>query len=324
MALQSKLFANDTKLSACSQNNSAHVMQGASGEHVAKLQTALRILDDAAIDDAEVATKKFGASTAKAVLRYKTRNAIINRSYQSQPDAIVGKMTIAKLDADMVDWERRRDPNDDDVTALISAIDNAALYLSLRPGSQCMARFIRALKMAVLQPDSNRNEVGAAPAIAAGAVLVLLLVLIMALVWLQISAAQRGDQGAVQRLGREIDERIARFGWKLKQLEMEGGIALAMAVAQLIRATERAIDNANKDIDDCAKKVRDPKRIAECLDKKTTAKRVVKKLEMFFRLLTSPNRTPSWTQDAERQFTTLCEELFEAIFQFKSCMNCLD
>ena len=40
MALQSKLFRGDPKLEACLVNDKAHVLQGARGEHVSKLQQA--------------------------------------------------------------------------------------------------------------------------------------------------------------------------------------------------------------------------------------------------------------------------------------------
>jgi hypothetical protein len=54
----------------------------------------------------EARAKNYGIATAKAVLSYKTKREIINRTYQSSPDNIVGKMTIAALDRDMIDYER--------------------------------------------------------------------------------------------------------------------------------------------------------------------------------------------------------------------------
>jgi hypothetical protein len=41
------------------------------------------------------------------VLGFKQRRDIVNRSYQSQADAIVGKMTMAALDSEMVEIEKR-------------------------------------------------------------------------------------------------------------------------------------------------------------------------------------------------------------------------
>jgi hypothetical protein len=61
MALQSKLFRDDERLHACLVNNAAHVQRGASGDHVAKMQQALRILmedDGIDIDDDELKSKE--------------------------------------------------------------------------------------------------------------------------------------------------------------------------------------------------------------------------------------------------------------------------
>ncbi|MBR0692713.1 peptidoglycan-binding protein [Bradyrhizobium lablabi] len=101
MALQSTLFKNDAKLQACLVSDPAHVVPGARGEHVAKIQIALKALDDAEISAGELSTKTYGPSTAAAVLSYKKKRSIINFSYQTQADNIVGKMTIASLDREM-------------------------------------------------------------------------------------------------------------------------------------------------------------------------------------------------------------------------------
>jgi hypothetical protein len=48
-----------------------------------------------------VQSQTYGSSTANGVLNYKRKRGIINRTYQTQADNIVGKMTIAALDAEM-------------------------------------------------------------------------------------------------------------------------------------------------------------------------------------------------------------------------------
>jgi len=105
MTLVSKLFAGDAKLEECATNDSAHITTGSAGNHVALIQTALILLEGANI----VADGRYGPAMASAVLAYKTKRAIINFSYQTQADNIVGKMTIARLDAEMVEFERRSD-----------------------------------------------------------------------------------------------------------------------------------------------------------------------------------------------------------------------
>ena len=47
MGLQSKLFAGDLKLEAAATSDPAHIVQGAVGEHVEKIQQALIELDGA-------------------------------------------------------------------------------------------------------------------------------------------------------------------------------------------------------------------------------------------------------------------------------------
>ena len=75
--------------------------------HVQKIQIAVIQLDGTAIDHNEMELGRYGPSTAAAVLKYKRKRNIVNRSYQSQADNIVGKMTIASLDRELVDREQK-------------------------------------------------------------------------------------------------------------------------------------------------------------------------------------------------------------------------
>jgi peptidoglycan hydrolase-like protein with peptidoglycan-binding domain len=97
MALESQLFAGDPQLEAAAVSDPAHIVPGARGGHVRKIQLALIQLDGAAIDPDGV----YGPKTAAAVLAYKRSRNIINRSRQTQADDIVGKMTMAALDSEM-------------------------------------------------------------------------------------------------------------------------------------------------------------------------------------------------------------------------------
>lgn len=105
MPLLSKLFRGDQKLEAAQVSDPAHLVRGAVGPHVAKVQMAIFAIDSLAIDREELRRQIYGPSTARAVLAYKSRRQIINRAYQSRPDDIVGKMTITRLDRDMLQWE---------------------------------------------------------------------------------------------------------------------------------------------------------------------------------------------------------------------------
>jgi hypothetical protein len=98
MALQSSLFRGDPKLEAAAVSDAAHIVPGAKGEHVRKIQLALNQLDKAGLDPDSI----YGNATAAAVLAYKRKRSIINKAYQSQADNIVGKMTIASLDQELL------------------------------------------------------------------------------------------------------------------------------------------------------------------------------------------------------------------------------
>ena len=103
MPLISNLFKDNARLGACLTDNQSHVTPGAVGEHVHLIQVALMDIDGLTIDGVELAAQRYGPSTASAVLTYKKKRKIINRSYQNTEDNIVGKMTIASLDKDMAD-----------------------------------------------------------------------------------------------------------------------------------------------------------------------------------------------------------------------------
>lgn len=107
MPLFSVLLRRDSKLESCLIKDASHVTKGASGEHVGKIQTALIIVDNAQINKAELRAQTYGDSTAAAVLAYKRARKIINFSYQTQADNIVGKMTIAALDKEMLEYEHQ-------------------------------------------------------------------------------------------------------------------------------------------------------------------------------------------------------------------------
>lgn len=109
MPLKSKTFSGDTRLEACLVEDRAHLTPGVTGPFVARVQAALMFVAGAAIDDAELASETYGPSTAAAVLDFKQRRQIINRSYQQQADNIVGKMTIKALDDELSRAETLRD-----------------------------------------------------------------------------------------------------------------------------------------------------------------------------------------------------------------------
>jgi len=95
--LKSQLFRGDAKLEAAAVSHPAHIVPGARGEHVKKIQLALNQLDGAGLDPDGI----YGQKTADAVLAFKQKRGVINRSYQNEADNIVGIMTMAALDDEL-------------------------------------------------------------------------------------------------------------------------------------------------------------------------------------------------------------------------------
>jgi hypothetical protein len=106
MALKSQLFRGQRLLEACSLNHASHITPGAIGDHVERIQRALGRLEIVRMDPVELQQSRYGQSTARAVLTYKTKRRIINSSYQSTADNIVGVMTINRMDQELVASER--------------------------------------------------------------------------------------------------------------------------------------------------------------------------------------------------------------------------
>ena len=113
MPLVSQLFSGDPVFERCLVHDSGHITPGSRGPHVNKIQTALFTLDHFTVAPGEVQSQTYGPSTAAGVLAYKRKRNIINRAYQTQPDNIVGKMTIASLDAEMARVEPKPEPESD-------------------------------------------------------------------------------------------------------------------------------------------------------------------------------------------------------------------
>lgn len=99
--LVSRLLSGNGRLQKCSVENPSHVQNGDKGEHVRLIQLALMVLDNADIADSEFSSSTYGPTTKDAVLAYKTKRSIINYSYQSKADAVVGIMTVRAMDAEL-------------------------------------------------------------------------------------------------------------------------------------------------------------------------------------------------------------------------------
>ena len=101
MPLISKLFtqpAPDPKLEGCLVDDAKHIVPGANGGHVRKIQTALNLLSDVNLDIDGI----YGPVTAAAVKKFKDApQRRILQPWQTSADNIVGKRTIKALDDEM-------------------------------------------------------------------------------------------------------------------------------------------------------------------------------------------------------------------------------
>ena len=102
MPLLSLLLRDEPRLQNCLVNDAAHVVPGATGRHVGLIHKVLLVLEKAPISEGELRSALYGPTTAAAVLAYKRKRNIVNRTYQTSADNIVGKMTIASMDHELV------------------------------------------------------------------------------------------------------------------------------------------------------------------------------------------------------------------------------
>jgi hypothetical protein len=108
--LRSKLLSPNARLRNCEVSDPAHVKLGDQGDFVDLIQRALALIDNVVIASTDTSSSLYGDSTAAAVLAYKTKRNIVNRSYENQADNIVGKMTVQSLDAEMLNLEGADEP----------------------------------------------------------------------------------------------------------------------------------------------------------------------------------------------------------------------
>ena len=111
MDLTSKLFKGNQQLQDCANLDSAHIVAdepplrrgvNAQGAHVALIHQALREVMPSPSFGLEEATETYGPKTAEVVRQFKAKQnpPILNAALrQTVPDNIVGKQTIAALDA---------------------------------------------------------------------------------------------------------------------------------------------------------------------------------------------------------------------------------
>jgi hypothetical protein len=183
---------------------------------------------------------QYGPTTAAAVLRFKTENQIINRSYQTRPDNIVGKMTMKALDQAMMNAP---DPGEDRSAEVGAAILATLVKMDvalgprniyIKPRLRILFELLRAAAALATKGDLNfggqirieydrgvphLEEIGfargpivfaAAPAVAAGAAVTALEIAIAALALILLLCIVSEDfRKEVSRLVQEAIEAAA-------------------------------------------------------------------------------------------------------------------
>ncbi len=121
---------------------------------MSKIKTALILLLDP--PPLIAGSGHYDATTAAAVLRYKTERAIINFAYQTSPDDIVGKMTMRSLDNEMVAFESEVGTA---LLAILTRLDELLyLYQSvLTPHLRARCESIRRLALSLAAPGGFRK-----------------------------------------------------------------------------------------------------------------------------------------------------------------------
>lgn len=109
MQLSSNLFTKprrSARLDKCLVDDLAHValkQPREQGEHVTRIQLALLAIMRNAQFGTEASRAEYGPATAATVLQFKRERNILNTAlHQTVPDNVVGKKTIAALDAEML------------------------------------------------------------------------------------------------------------------------------------------------------------------------------------------------------------------------------
>ncbi|GLS24154.1 hypothetical protein GCM10007874_71750 [Labrys miyagiensis] len=152
-ALEHPLFKNNTRLQGCLHNDTDHVKFGDTGDYVFAIQMALLTIDKANIDPRELKGQTFQQSTQDAVLSYKRTRKIINASYQASADAIVGRMTIERLDDDLLGHKHSSNPFGPDEPARILGVLSRE-----RPAvTRIVAKSLELLRQ-LLEATRERNE----------------------------------------------------------------------------------------------------------------------------------------------------------------------
>jgi hypothetical protein len=275
MGLRSQLFRGDSKLEAAAVSHNSHITPGSIGPHVAKIQRALNILDGANLKE----DGNYGPGTAAAVLAYKRKRNIINRSYQTQADNIVGIMTIAALDDEL---QSRTDPND--LGEYERLFKTALAQLNAQKGDKTrgVAFFLRQkplldkialaghrvpasglTRRSLVASPGGSTEIGAVQVgvLVAAAIVILVFAAAMAVVMAQNAKASAQE---IARLEREFEIRLSELNRVLQEAPINAVILIAAMMTAVEAAIRVRIAEFQRQMDRC-RQISTPEQMTKCL-----------------------------------------------------------
>jgi len=136
------------RLNACLASDPAHITPGQKGDHVKVIQKALdtirQRMPELGLPEIKDREGDYGPDTTAAVLKYKSKNGIVRKG---QPlDPIVGRMTLTRLDDDLIEkpvppdqTDPATDPREKERVEALLALNRPSVPLLIAKALQAFA-----------------------------------------------------------------------------------------------------------------------------------------------------------------------------------------
>jgi len=259
MALQSQLFRGDPKLESAAVSDPAHIVLGARGPHVGKIQLALIQLDGSAISQ----DSAFGPATAAAVSAFKRKRQILN--LQGVIDDIVGKKTMSALDDGMLALEKRGRGLPDQWAKLVLLINElAGLLQPAQRGSFTLQANALVPRSALVGGGTDANS-GAIPLVGggtdanSGAIPIFIVLFVIILFMIAITAQSQNP--ATKQMGREWAKRFARLKEQIRGKPVE--VQNAKTLEETRQMGKDVAKNAQDERQKCLDRL-SPEKLTKC------------------------------------------------------------
>jgi len=149
------------RLNACLASDPAHITPGQKGDHVKVIQKALdtirQRMPELGLPEIKDREGDYGPDTTAAVLKYKSKNGIVRKG---QPlDPIVGRMTLTRLDDDLIEkpvppdqTDPATDPREKERVEALLALNRPSVPLLIAKALQALPKCKAALELAKRSP----------------------------------------------------------------------------------------------------------------------------------------------------------------------------